>query len=1061
MLSSSSSSSSSSPNIHCFLNLSLKIIILISISCLLHTCRGACNRLDRDSLSLFNLSLSSSPPLNWIASVDCCDWEGIACDGSGRVTNLWLPSRGLVGNIPPSIVNLTSLTRLSLSHNRLSGRLPGRFLESLDQLQVTDLSSNRLFGTPASASSDTLPASIRIFNMSSNHFHGTIQASFFRAALNLEAFDVSNNSFVGTIPSVICAFSPSVLRLDFSNNDFRGPIPPQGFGQCTKLQSLRAGFNNLSGEIPHAVYELFALEELYFPGNRLAGPIDPGILNLSNLKFLSLFGNELTGQIPKEIGKLSKLEQLQLHVNHLSGTIPVSLANCTNLTMLNLRVNLLGGDLSSFNFSPLVRLKTVDLGNNFFRGPLPRTLFSCKTLTAVRLATNKLSGEVIPEIASLPSLSFLTLSNNSLTNFVKAVRILKDCKKLRTLVLAMNFYNEPLTDNNENLTGFQNIQVLGFGGSNLTGQFPVWLAALYKLEVLDISYNKITGSIPSWFGDLPNLFYLDMSHNYLTGHFPMDLIKLPRLASQQISDEVYNTRLELPVFIRPDNISFFQYNQLSSLPPSIYIGNNNLNGTIPVEIGLLKYIIALDLSSNSFSGKIPDTISNLTNLEKLILSGNNLTGEIPASLQNLNFLSSFSVAYNDLEGPVPTGGQFDTFPNMSFQGNPRLCGRILQRPCANNLSSNKNHSDTGNGNRKKIIILTIVISSAIFTLVLLLYIFVFSKRKILLKGETEEKDLDPLPYDSSGVFLEVEKEASRVVFFPTIKSKTLDLTIADILKATDGFNQSNIIGCGGFGLVFKATLSDGTNLAIKKLSGDMGLMEREFKAEVETLSTAQHENLVALQGYCLHAGYRLLIYSYMENGSLDYWLHENPDGPAQLNWPARLKIALGTSLGVAYMHLTCEPHIVHRDLKSSNILLDCNFKAHVADFGLARLILPYHTHVSTELVGTLGYIPPEYSESWIASLRGDVYSFGVVLLELLTGKRPVELFRPKASRELVIWVQQMRSERREEEIFDPILRGKGFEEEMGKVLDVACMCVNRNQFNRPSIKVVVDCLKNV
>ncbi|MBA0598791.1 hypothetical protein Gorai_005035, partial [Gossypium raimondii] len=335
-------------------------------------------------------------------------------------------------------------------------------------------------------------------------------------------------------------------------------------------------------------------------------------------------------------------------------------------------------------------------------------------------------------------------------------------------------------------------------------------------------------------------------------------------------------------------------------------------------------------------------------------------------------------------------------------------------------------------------------------------------RRIIPGGDTDKIELDTLSCNSySGVHPQTDKDASLVMLFPNKTNEVKDLTIFELLKATDNFNQENIIGCGGFGLVYKAILADGTKLAVKKLSGDFGLMEREFKAEVEALSTAQHENLVSLQGYCVHEGFRLLIYSYMENGSLDYWLHEKENGPSQLDWQTRLKIARGASNGLAYMHQICEPHIVHRDIKSSNILLDDKFEAHVADFGLSRLILPYHTHVTTELVGTLGYIPPEYGQAWVATLRGDVYSFGVVMLELLTGKRPVDMSRPKTSRELVSWVQRLRSEGKQDEVFDPLLKGKGSDEEMLQVLDVACLCINQNPFKRPTIQEVVEWLKGV
>ena len=238
-------------------------------------------------------------------------------------------------------------------------------------------------------------------------------------------------------------------------------------------------------------------------------------------------------------------------------------------------------------------------------------------------------------------------------------------------------------------------------------------------------------------------------------------------------------------------------------------------------------------------------------------------------------------------------------------------------------------------------------------------------------------------------------------------------------------------------------------------------MEREFQAEVEALSRAQHPNLVLLQGYCKYKNDRLLIYSYMENSSLDYWLHEKLDGPSSLDWDTRLQIAQGAAMGLAYLHQSCEPHILHRDIKSSNILLDEKFEAHLADFGLARLILPYDTHVTTDLVGTLGYIPPEYGQASVATYKGDVYSFGVVLLELLTGKRPMDMCKPRGCRDLISWVIQMKKEKRESEVFDPFIYDKQHDKELLRVLDIACLCLSECPKIRPSTEQLVSWLNNI
>ncbi|KAM5579811.1 tyrosine-sulfated glycopeptide receptor 1-like [Rosa sericea] len=659
------------------------VFVLLFLPC---CTSAACDQVDRNAL--LSLAFKVSSPLNWSASSDCCHWEGILCGLDDRVVHLWLPGRGLSGSISPAITNLTFLTHLNLSNNRLLGLLPDRLFSSLFRLQVLDLSFNLLNGHLPILSNGA--RKLQIVDLSSNYFNGTIPSSILLPSVasgSLMIFNVSNNSFAGSIPiNAFCkngSNQNSLTLLDLSFNELIDSIPT-GLGSCSKLQVFRAGFNALSGPLPDDIFDLVDLQQLSLPVNRLSGPIGVGIVRLTNLTILELYSNEFLGPIPVQIGNLFRLVKLVLHINNLTGSLPPSLANCTNLSTLNLRVNYMSGELSAFNFSTLQHLTTLDLGNNNFSGELPQSLFSCKSLTAVRFALNQLEGQISPEIVGLESLAFLSISNNFLTNATGAFRILRGCRNLTTLVLSKSFMNEPLPDD-ENLVdpdGFQNIQVFALGGCNFTGQVPTWLAKLKNLQVLDLSFNLINGSIPGWLGSLPNLFYMDLSNNLLTGGFPKKLCGMPGLASKKAIDPADRSYMQLPVFVMPQNASYQQYNQLSSLPPAIYLGNNRLGGNIPIEIGQLQFILVLDLSRNSFSGSIPDQICFLTNLEKLDLSYNHLSGEIPASIKSLHFLSSFSVAYNDLQGLVPSGGQFNTFTNSSFEGNPGLCGPpMLSRSC--------------------------------------------------------------------------------------------------------------------------------------------------------------------------------------------------------------------------------------------------------------------------------------------------------------------------------------------------------------------------------------------
>jgi hypothetical protein len=635
---------------------------------------------------------------------------------------------------------------------------------------------------------------------------------------------------------------------------------------------------------------------------------------------------------------------------------------------------------------------------------------------------------------------------NNFTNIRNTLQILKSSRNLTTLFMGSNFMGDAMPDDAK-IDGFENLQVLSIEDCLLSGEIPLWISKLVNLEMLFLSGNRLTGSIPTWINTLNYLFYLDISNNSLTGEIPKELMNISMLTSDMTEAHLDLRIFDLLVYNGPSR----QYRIPIAFPKVLNLSSNKFTGMIPPEIGQLKALLSLDISYNNLTGEIPPSISNLTNLLVLDLSNNNLTGKIPAALENLHFLSTFNISNNNLEGSIPTGGQFSTFQNSSFAGNPKLCGSMLSRRCS---SADAPLVSTKGRDKKATFAIAFGVFFAVIVVLLLLWRLLVLIRVNSLTAQSTRKDNEDLEttFNSSS--------EHEVIMMPQGKGDVNMLTFTDIVKATNKFDKENIIGCGGYGVVYKAELPDGSKLAIKKLNGEMCLMEREFTAEVDALSMAQHENLVPLWGYCIQGNSRFLIYSLMENGSLDDWLHNSDDDTStSLDWLTRLRIAQGASRGLSYIHNVCKPHIVHRDIKSSNILLDKEFKAYVADFGLSRLILPNKTHVTTELVGTLGYIPPEYGQGWVATLRGDIYSFGVVLLELLIGLRPVPVL--STSKELVPWVLEMRSQGKQIEVLDPTLRGTGHEEQMLMMLEVACECVNHNPSMRPPIMEVVSCLESI
>ncbi|GMH04021.1 hypothetical protein Nepgr_005860 [Nepenthes gracilis] len=284
-------------------------------------------------------------------------------------------------------------------------------------------------------------------------------------------------------------------------------------------------------------------------------------------------------------------------------------------------------------------------------------------------------------------------------------------------------------------------------------------------------------------------------------------------------------------------------------------------------------------------------------------------------------------------------------------------------------------------------------------------------------------------------------------------------TLRELEVSTNGFADENVIGEGGYGIVYRGVLEDNTEVAVKNLLNNRGQAEKEFKVEVEAIGRVRHKNLVRLLGYCAEGAQRMLVYEYLNNGNLEQWLHGDVGPCSPLTWDIRMNIIVGTAKGLTYLHEGLEPKVVHRDIKSSNILLDKQWNPKVSDFGLAKLLGSERNYVTTRVMGTFGYVAPEYANTGMLNERSDVYSFGILVMEIITGRNPVDYSRPPGEVNLVDWLKTMVSSQNAEGLLDPKLPQKPSSRALKRALLVALRCVDPNAQKRPKIGHIVHMLE--
>lgn len=482
---------------------------------------------------------------------------------------------------------------------------------------------------------------------------------------------------------------------------------------------------------------------------------------------------------------------------------------------------------------------------------------------------------------------------------------------------------------------------------------------------------------------------------------------------------------------------------------------NMLHGNIPDEIGKCSELRALYLRANFLEGGIPSGLGSLSHLTVLDLSSNLLKGAIPSSLGGLRYLNSLNFSFNFFSGEIPYIGALVKFGNSSFEGNFNLCGQQVQKQCrtSQGFPVVLPHEEIDNpdvpvtkhsAHYIKGLVIGAMSTMGLLILILLTFLSICIKSK-------KERSLRKYKQVKKQVHHE---SSTKLVTFPG----DLPYPSCEIVEKLESLDEEDVVGSGGFGTVYRMVMNDCGTFAVKRIDRSNGGLDKTFERELEILGSIKHINLVNLRAYCRLPTSKLLIYDYLAMGSLDDILHGNEQEETFLNWTARLKVALGSARGLAYLHHDCYPKIVHRDIKSSNILLDEKLEPRVSDFGLAKLVVDEDAHVTTVVAGTFGYLAPEYLQSGRATEKSDVYSFGVLLLELVTGKRPTDPCFVNKGLNVVGWMNTLLKENHLEEVVDRRCTDVGLDA-VEAILDVAMRCTTANAAERPSMNQVLQFLE--
>ncbi|XP_018509763.1 putative leucine-rich repeat receptor-like serine/threonine-protein kinase At3g53590 [Brassica rapa] len=809
----------------------------------------------------------------------------------------------------------------------------------------------------------------------------------------------------------------------------------------------------------------FHVRELQLMRLNLSGELAPEVGQLSYLEILNVMWNNITGRIPSEIGKISSLKLLLLNGNKLTGSLPPELGNLRNLNRLQVDENNITGSVPPA-FGNMTSIKHLHLNNNTLTGEIPVELSKLNNLAHLILDNNNLTGSLPQELARLPSLTILQMDNN---NFHGSV--IPEAYGSFSRLVRLSLRNCGLQGSIPDLSSIKNLSYLDLSWNNLTGTIPESKLS-DNMTTIELSYNNLTGSIPQSFSELYSLQLLSLENNSLSGSVPTAIWENKSFENNKLQVDLRNNNLSDTTgnLRTPDNVTLYLRGNPICKSTSIPIvkqlfeyicGEKKQTSTkseltpcnnascpyekVPVSPGICfcaaPLLIDYRLKSRSFFFFTPyiehqfmEYITTSLQLDTHQLAIDRVVDENKLRLRmNIKLIPKGKTIFNVSE-VIRIRGRFTswTFPRNDFFGPYELLDFPLEGPYADLVAGESGISNVGWG---LIVAASIVAATVISVSATLLYV---KKRHGNLHGLTRKR-----------VSRSISREIEGVKKF----------SFTELSDATNGFDSSAVIGRGSYGKVYKGILPNKTVVAIKRGEETSLQSEKEFLNEIDLLSRLHHRNLVSLVGYSSDTGEQMLVYEYMPNGNVRDWLSAN--ATETLSFNMRAQVALGSAKGILYLHAEANPPVIHRDIKTSNILLDSQLHAKVADFGLSRLAPNFGegdcepAHVSTVVRGTPGYLDPEYFMTRQLTVKSDVYSFGVVLLELLTGMHPffegTHIIREVRMAHECGTVQSMADNR----------MGQSAPDKVMKLAELALRCCEDRPEMRPSMSKVVKDLESI